>query len=732
MDNHCTICRLVAHVRRVLFLTVVAVSVNANGLKSAFAQAGADLVVSKIIDTASYGRQDPSGTGDFISAFAVGATSCNVGTQDLDWFPGRRASQPPGGASNQHPAIHQAMYRLKDQRFEQIGLSWVKHGFYALNEEQDCAATCSRQQGGNILYMGCSDPYHATLNGSRAYLGPMWEINAHTGYFPATHTDSLSTTAIPNRLQIHESDIEAGSTYFVQVHYVHPDDTGPNAINNASYRQATVVWSPSHAQGPRYVLSLIGSTQLEEEGIRAWQDTDPTVTETDAPVPNEGLFILAAKAIDLGSGFWRYEYAVQNLNSDRCGASFTVPLPAGAIVENAGFHDVDYHDGDGVACQECECLGGANDGLPCGVPSDCPDGSCPDRGEVGCNVCTCTDGDNDGTPCVDPTDCFGGGRCGAGPHVNYDGTDWESTVLLGKIVWSTTPYDDDPNANALRWGTLYNFYFDANIGPANTSVTLGLFKPGLPSEITIATKGPGLTLIDCNENGIPDTCDLDCGAVGCTPPCGGSSDCSDNRVPDECETDCQPEGSPGHGIPDFCDIRDGTSGDCQPNTVPDECEPDCDGDGITDDCDTYDTDEDGIPDCDDLCPETTPEGACLPPYNQPVVCCFSNGIYSSLFTWGQCISFAGAMPVCDDPPQCPGTPCRETQCRDGCLLGDFDGDGDIDLVDISGMASCFSGATGNPAYVLPSEGCLTTFDFEPDGDIDLTDYESLWGAFTGP
>ena len=60
-----------------------------------------------------------------------------------------------------------------------------------------------------------------------------------------------------------------------------------------------------------------------------------------------GLVILAAKASDLGNSFWRYEYAVNNLNSERSIGAFSVPCPAGATVQNIGFHDVAYHGGDG-------------------------------------------------------------------------------------------------------------------------------------------------------------------------------------------------------------------------------------------------------------------------------------------------------------------------------------------------------------------------------------------------
>lgn len=48
---------------------------------------------------------------------------------------------------------------------------------------------------------------------------------------------------------------------------------------------------------------------------------------------------------------------------------------------------------------------------------------------------------------------------------------------------------------------------------------------------------------------------------------GASQDCNENDIPNE------------------CDIAGGVSDDCSLNGVPDECEPDADADGIPDQCD---------------------------------------------------------------------------------------------------------------------------------------------------
>ncbi len=103
---------------------------------------------------------------------------------------------------------------------------------------------------------------------------------------------------------------------------------------------------------------------------------------------------------------------------------------------------------------------------------------------------------------------------------------------------------------------------------------------------------------DCNENGIEDACDLNCGSPGCRVPCGGSDDCQGNGVPDECEPadDCD-----ANGVPDVCELSLGTTADCNENLLPDACEdgPDCDGNGVPDECDP-DCNDNDVPDVCDM------------------------------------------------------------------------------------------------------------------------------------
>ncbi len=301
----------------------------------------------------------------------------------------------------------------------------------------------------------------------------------------------------------------------------------------------------------------------------------------------------------------------------------------------------------------------------------------------------------------------------------YDGTDWQHVFDGRFLTWSTQTVEQNINANALRFDTVYTFWFECNVPPGSAKILVDLFKPGMPESISGFTIGPMLEMIDCNDNQIADSCDLHCDILGCVTGCGGSIDCNENQVPDECEPDCNE-----NGIADPCDILscllgDPLCDDCNSNGVPDGCETDCDNDGLIDDCDPpEDTDGDGVTECLDLCPLTTPAGACLCPAID--WCCFASGMCVSSFPRVTCLEL-------------DGTPdCVEAPCRDGCLLGDRDDDGDIDLRDVYELQRCYSAANDLAGYATPTSECLIPFDFDHDGDIDRLDYQAFSELCAGP
>ena len=371
--------------------------------------AGPDVIVGELMSSGSC--SDPSPTpnlaGPFtvgsISAYGIGTSSCNIGTQDLNWI----------SNTNDHPVIAQNMYRLKNGVLEQVGMSWLKHGFTALqcnvcsNEGYNCNG-----HGGSVLGVGCSDPYSASLNSSQSNLGPRYQVNASTGVFTYPFANHPNTSQISKRLQVAHSDMEAGINYFGEAMYIAKDDTNAgNNRNNASYRRATV--NPSSR-----LFTFRDQTIRRKPAIMAWKEyggpgggEDPTVVLNPYDIQGDGRYWVASKAWQTAPGVYHYEYAIFNMTSDRSAGSVSVPVPATATVNNHDFHDVNYHSGE-----------------------------------------------------------------------PWDGADWAKSRDGGNLEWNTTPFSQNANANALRWGTMYNFRFDSNLPPRQDGeITIGFFKPATPS-----------------------------------------------------------------------------------------------------------------------------------------------------------------------------------------------------------------------------------------------------------
>lgn len=378
---------------------------------------GPDVIVGAIYQTFRWG--DSQGK----TAYSIGTTSCNIGNQPAQWI----------AATNRHPVIAQNLYRLKNGRFEQIGMSWVKHGFFALSERL-CSGPggCQGDLDGDHLGPGCSDPYSAELNGgqfplSPTRLGPRHEVNPVTGFFPFPFTPPQCIGLLCRRIQVNNDDLEPtlnfGANYYAEAHYIVPDDAAAgNQNNNASYRRVSV---SEQAEGV-YTLVFPGGPQTlrERPGIQAWRDADPLVRLVNLDVPGDGRFIVGYKVTGLGQGRWHYEYAVQNFNSDRAAKSFVVPLPEETELFDVGFRDVDEHSGSPIS-----------------------------------------------------------------------GADWttadEMEFNQRRFSWNTEPFETNVNANALRWSRLYNFRFDADAPPWTSEVQLALFKPGVPESMSAMILVPG-------------------------------------------------------------------------------------------------------------------------------------------------------------------------------------------------------------------------------------------------
>jgi hypothetical protein len=394
-------------------ISIIAVNSDAGRKKTnqRLSQIGPD-VVAWAIGGQNSQDIDYGGSSDGIGGYSMATVSCNWGDTGLNWY----------GGTNNSPIIMQNMFRLKDGKFEQIGMqSFMKHSFCALSEPGcgDCeAAPC------DILGIGCADTYWAGLNLNGDC--PRSDVNAFTGEYPYPFTHSPSgPSATRGNLVVPNIDVDpalnSGARYFIEAMYIAADDhAAGNGDNNASYREIGF----NSISDPYVLDNGPQETMAGDPAIRAWAAIDSSVVLTEAHVPGEGLILIACKVSDNADGTYDYEYAIHNLNSDRSINSVEVPV-GDASVSAVGFKDIDYNSGE-----------------------------------------------------------------------LYDNTDWSSSINAGTVNWNGATYATNPNGNALRWGTMYNFSLTTTAAPVDGEVQLGLFKPGGPDYFSMATRVPSAEAID--------------------------------------------------------------------------------------------------------------------------------------------------------------------------------------------------------------------------------------------
>jgi hypothetical protein len=253
-------------------------------------------------------------------------------------------------------------------------------------------------------------------------------VDPATGVFPFPFGGGGATAASWNqRVAVVEEKLNTtlnpGARYFIEGHYVTPDDAvSGNGLNNASYREVTVNQS-------NFNLNLLGSTVREKAAIQAWRDIDPAVEiiNVDLPtVPVQRFHVARKVSVLVPGSLWHYEYAVHNMNSTRATDRLEISFFGPTMISGIGFSDVDAHSNE-----------------------------------------------------------------------PYDTTDWPASTTSNSIQWAAAPFPSAPeDANAIRWGTMYNFWFDANRPPEDISAhVLALFEDGTPAEISFL-EGDDALLVD--------------------------------------------------------------------------------------------------------------------------------------------------------------------------------------------------------------------------------------------
>jgi hypothetical protein len=344
-----------------------------------------------------------------IRSFAMGSTSCNVGTEKIDWI---------AGNGHQHPCIGQNLFRIHDGRIEQLGYSFLKHSFFALSQP-NCTFLPCQSTNGSELGIGCADTYGAYLNDGN-FGGSKRDIVATSGFHNSDSSPVGGNSVHRGRLQVLESELlTEGAHYIAEIQYMSEEDQMAGlARNNASWRELFFTFG---AGSPPFG----GPIRRYDPAIYAWADVDPLVTVNEVPNLDEGgpsihgWFFVGSRAELVGTNEWRYTYAVQNFTSEQGARSFQIHNPCGATISDPFFRDVEAHSGD-----------------------------------------------------------------------PWSPVDWNFSTSSGLIRWSTDTFAQDPNANAIRWGTLYTFGFTADMPPGESMADMDLFKAGTTNLLSTTVSGP--------------------------------------------------------------------------------------------------------------------------------------------------------------------------------------------------------------------------------------------------
>jgi hypothetical protein len=218
-----------------------------------------------------------------------------------------------------------------------------------------------------------------------------------------------------------------GATYYTEAQYVTPHEYAHCQANPGQcnqYNNASYRRYNVTGTASPFSFSPVGSTVRQKAAVVAW--TGATMVEIKPAPGVDGIGAVAYKVTNPSAGVWRYEYAVLNQNLDRAIQSFSIPTGNGVTLTNTGFHAPPQH------------------------PGYSGDGTLANAG--------------------------------------FSSTAWAESQAGGAMTWSSETFAQNQNANAIRWGTLYNFRFDSNRPPQATNATVGFFKTGSP--ITVAVQGP--------------------------------------------------------------------------------------------------------------------------------------------------------------------------------------------------------------------------------------------------
>lgn len=425
---------------------LAAASIPAAALAWAPDPIGPDCVNSSLNDMARHGT-NAAGT---ILGFSSGSVTCNRGD----------AQMVVSVTTTVRPLVAMNMYRFTDNgsysRLVQLGQGWAK---WVAVPGGGTNASCGPACGGNgagTMGPSCADVYSSGFN-SPGSMCPRSRINATLGTLTGARGGGTDEANINTRVQVLASDLNnqpAGTRFFFETVDALPDDAqfvraSQTVAVNAMNNATSQELSIANASA---VPTMLATATVGLPAIARWAQLDPDVTiatadHDDTPNPSPSF----------PGSFIRSRFYV---------AAAASPLPGGFW----RYEIVVFNLNSDRSC------GGLSIPLPAGAS-------------------------------------FGDAFLRHPPVHSGEAisnTPWSWSRNGNLLTVSTDPYSRDPNANAIRWGTMYNFGFTTNATPATGPATLALFKPGslasiqasglpLPGALPCPADADGDAAVDAND-----------------------------------------------------------------------------------------------------------------------------------------------------------------------------------------------------------------------------------------
>jgi hypothetical protein len=319
--------------------------------------------------------------------------------------------------STKHPIITLNLYRLASGRFEQIGQAWVKHAFEALQEDA-CHLGCKPVTDGRNLGTGLG------VGCSDPY-----GQNIFTDGNLGKRSEISAVTGSFDPTQVTDTILSTPKAPFERGLIVQLADLAlPNAryFLEAQYIAADVAKAGNGTKGVSYKEVKI----IPQNGTYAL-----STIGGDDPV-------IGKPAISAWSGPDTKVATIDEVENQTSG----VGIKSRIVVESnedTNTHQFVYavynmNSDQGIRSFTVS-LGGAKP-IPDSIGSNAP----ISHGE------------------------------------SWSNEAWVVKVEADKITWSTKTFDEDNNANAIRWGSMRTFWFKSDQPPSRT-VTIGRFSPGSAS-----------------------------------------------------------------------------------------------------------------------------------------------------------------------------------------------------------------------------------------------------------